>query len=149
MRQLCTQLHVSDSDCFCLTGLAANLSFLLLLFLQTHSCLKAGERCLKTDPETGEKYCRNYLCPDSFGYNYIPAKHTYTMEDAEVLQDAGMAEVNGTEFEVDEKLIGGRHVYPARKKDCRLPTNPLLFMVMRSCTNVQVRVAAPLCMRSC
>lgn len=61
------------------------------------------------------------------------------MEDAKVLQDAGKASINGDMFEIDDDLVGGRHTYPALKSDSRLPTNPLLFMVIRSCTNVQVR----------
>jgi hypothetical protein len=62
------------------------------------------------------------------------------MAQAEALRDAGMATINGDEFEIDEKMIGGRYTYPAygQRFQKRLPTNSLLFFVMRSCTNVQV-----------
>jgi hypothetical protein len=94
---------------------------------------------MKVDSKTDEKYCRNYMQEPSDGYAFKPAENTFTKEDAELLQDAGRATVNGDEFEIDKEMIGGRYIYPALKGEKRLPTNPLLFLVMRSCTNVQVR----------
>jgi hypothetical protein len=92
------------------------------------------------DPKTKEKYCRNHIQGDSTEYTFVPADHTFTKFDAEMLQDVGMATVNGDEYEIDKELIGGHYTYPAyaQKIRKRLPTNPHLFLIMRSCTNVQV-----------
>jgi hypothetical protein len=125
----------------CLAQSSSHVLKLLYHCKQTHNCQNAGERCQKINPNTKEKYCRNRVQGDSADHVFVPAQHTFTKSQAEVLQDAGRATVNGDEFEIDEDLIGGHYIYPAygQKHWQRLPTNPLLFFVMRSSTNVQVR----------
>jgi hypothetical protein len=86
-----------------------------------------------------EKYCRNHVQGFSPCYDFKPVDHTYKKEDADLLVDAGRATVDGDEFQLDKDMVGGRFIYPALPGEKRLPTNPLLFLVMRSCTNVQVR----------
>jgi hypothetical protein len=132
-------LHVSF-PCYFQSAKLLCYALILLLFLpvQTHDCNRSGGRCLKVDPKTGKKFCRNYMQESSASYAFKPAEHSFKKEDAELLQDAGMATVNGDDFEIHQDMIGGRFIYPATRSEKRLPTNPLLFLVMRSCTNVQV-----------
>lgn len=88
----------------------------------------------------GNKKCRVYKNPPSLAPNFIPTTaDLFEEKDYDYLEYAGFATKNEEgKWIVDKDLIGGKHTYPAFAGEHRLPTNPLLFFVIRSSANVQV-----------
>lgn len=111
----------------------------LLQTVQMHDCDRARHRCKKKRNAAGELMCRVPRHPHGGQYWQEVCDPPYESDALERLRILGLAA-----FDPDEKILrpaaclrGGRWHYPASKREHFCPTVPLIFVALRSSTNIQ------------
>ena len=102
-----------------------------------HDCGNAKWRCHKLQTD-GSSKCRVQQHPPSLHYSFKGNPHMYNPELLAVLQTLGLsARDRQGRLQAATQLIGGRWQCPADKNETFIPTIPIFFAVLQSCTNVQ------------
>ena len=102
-----------------------------------HQCEQANSRCQKVQKD-GSTSCRVQQHPPSLEYSFKGNPHMYNPELLDTLQQLGLTELtHAGRHQAARHLIGGRWQYPADRGETFIPTIPILFAVLQSCTNVQ------------
>jgi hypothetical protein len=71
-----------------------------------------------------------------YGFNEV---FLYDEEEMQLLERAGLAFKNAKgNVQLVDNMVAGRHTYPARRHEHRVPTNPPLYFITRCSSNLQV-----------
>ena len=82
--------------------------------------------------------CRVQQHPPSMEYTFKGNPEMYNTELVGILHQLGLTEMNHAgKPQPAPQLISGRWQYPADRHETFIPTIPILFVVLQSCTNVQ------------
>ena len=110
---------------------------MLCEMLCVHDCAKANSRCQKVLKD-GSTMCRVQQHPPSLEYTFKGNPEMYNTELVGILHQLGLTDMNHAgRPQAVRQLIGGRWQYPADRHETFIPTIPILFVVLQSCTNVQ------------
>ena len=105
--------------------------------LCVHDCGHANWRCHKGQKD-GSSMCRVQQHPPSLEYTFKANPHMYNPELLGVLQTLGLSALDRQgRLQAATHLTGGRWQFPADKNETFIPTIPIFFAVLQSCTNVQ------------
>lgn len=138
MKTMFTECHLTDQESLIRRGIITNNAEYVQLvrlasILQFHDCDSPKSRCKKNG------CCRVQQHPPSFRPKFVPKENMYSPHTCQFLQRMGLAEVDQAsgQWVIHPDLQGGRWEYPAEPTEHFVPTNPQIFVAMRSSTNIQ------------
>ena len=109
----------------------------LIRSCMTHNCTNAGSRCQKLRPGQANPVCRVPFQPSSFNWQITEKKDIYEEDHLDILVKLGLAQVDGTNIQLDDRLTGKIFNYPHHGRHKGIPTIGKLAYIFRSSTNVQ------------
>ena len=114
--------------------------FSLASQLQSHSCVRAGSRCMKRRASDDSLICRVPKHPPGLSYYFQEKEGLYDEQTLERLQflDLGTLDPYTNKWTPLRAFRGGFWHYPAQPGEHFVPTVPLLFVALRSSSNVQL-----------